>query len=94
MYIFSVSNSSISAAKCINLPGKIQNLAANFFWRPKSKIAALNKRLFSACMPFSAHVTYFHSFIDCVVFIICNSGREIVVYFIFKFLAMFQIKDC
>ena len=30
-------------AKFINLPGKIQNLGAKFFWRTKSKISAYNK---------------------------------------------------
>ena len=43
VYIFSLCYSSILVAKFINLPGKIQNLGAKIFWRPKSKIAAHNK---------------------------------------------------
>ena len=33
------------AAKFINFPGKIQNLAAKFIWRPKSIKSKLNSEL-------------------------------------------------
>jgi len=41
--IFDLGPQKNLAAKFQNLPGKIQNLAAKFFLRPKSKIGSYNK---------------------------------------------------
>ena len=41
--IFDLGLQTNMAANFQNLPGKIQNLAAKLFWRPKSKIGSYNK---------------------------------------------------